>query len=112
DIAAWALRRAVAALNQPQQRACPPHLQARKALAMKPAVLAAALAGLALFHSPAPTQAQAAVVTKQYDDGGVYEGTVRNGRQHGRGSYSLPSGYRYEGDWVDGEIRGQGRAVY
>ena len=52
------------------------------------------------------------VVTKQYEDGGVYEGTFRNGRQHGQGSYTLPSGYRYEGDWVDGQIVGQGRATY
>ena len=81
--------------------------------AMKPALRAAALAtGLALVQPAAAPAQNAAVVTKQYDDGGVYEGTFRNGRQHGRGSYALPSGYRYEGDWVDGEILGQGKATY
>ena len=40
---------------------------------MKPAVLLAALAGLALPLGVPAAQAQAAaVVTKQYDDGGVY----------------------------------------
>ena len=52
------------------------------------------------------------VVTKQYDDGGVYEGTFKDGKQHGRGTYRLPNGYVYEGDWVDGEILGQGKATY
>ena len=80
---------------------------------MKPAVLLAALAGLAIPLGVPSAHAQAAaVVTKQYDDGGVYEGTFRNGLQHGRGTYTLPSGYRYEGDWVDGEVRGMGRATY
>ena len=52
------------------------------------------------------------VVTKQYDDGGVYEGTFRGGKQHGRGTYRLPSGYEYTGDWVEGEILGQGIARF
>ena len=65
---------------------------------------------VALLAGSAAADAQ--VVTKQYDDGGVYEGTFRNGRQHGQGSYQLPNGYRYEGDWVKGEILGQGRATF
>ncbi len=52
------------------------------------------------------------VVTKQYDDGGVYEGTFRNGLQHGTGTYRLPNGYEYTGDWVEGEIRGEGVARF
>ena len=52
------------------------------------------------------------VVTKQYDDGSVYEGTFRNGRQDGTGTYTLPNGYSYTGDWVDGEIKGRGVARY
>ena len=52
------------------------------------------------------------VITKEYDDGGVYEGTFRDGKQHGNGTYRLPNGYVYQGEWVDGEIRGQGRAEF
>ena len=32
--------------------------------------------------------------------------------QHGTGTYRLPNGYEYTGDWVDGEIRGQGVARF
>lgn len=52
------------------------------------------------------------VITKQYDDGGVYEGTFKDGLQHGTGSYKLPNGYEYTGEWVEGEIRGQGTARF
>ncbi|MDE0347003.1 MAG: 2-isopropylmalate synthase, partial [Boseongicola sp.] len=52
------------------------------------------------------------VVTKQYDDGGVYEGTFKDGQQHGQGTYRLPNGYVYEGEWVEGKIEGQGKASY
>ena len=31
------------------------------------------------------------VITKQYDDGGVYEGTFKDGKQHGTGTYRLPT---------------------
>ncbi|MDC1468871.1 2-isopropylmalate synthase, partial [Planktomarina temperata] len=35
-------------------------------------------------------QAQTATIqSKQYEDGGYYEGTFKNGRQHGQGTYSL-----------------------
>lgn len=37
------------------------------------------------------------VITKQYDDGGLYKGTFTDGKQDGYGSYKLPSGYEYEG---------------
>ncbi len=49
---------------------------------------------------------------KQYDDGGVYEGTFKDGKQDGIGTYRLPNGYEYTGAWVDGEIRGQGVARF
>ncbi len=52
------------------------------------------------------------IIVKQYDDGGVYEGTFKNGLQHGRGTYRLPNGYEYTGEWIEGEIRGQGIARY
>jgi hypothetical protein len=61
---------------------------------------------------PLPLAAQdAQVLTKQYDDGGVYEGTFRGGVQHGIGTYKLPNGYEYSGEWIDGEIKGQGVAI-
>ena len=58
-------------------------------------------------------QAQTATIqSKQYEDGGYYEGTFKNGRQHGQGTYSLPSGYTYTGNWENGEISGQGEATF
>ena len=33
------------------------------------------------------------VVLKQYEDGGVYEGTFKDGKQDGIGTYRLPNGY-------------------
>ena len=59
-------------------------------------------AGVALcaLVAAGPVMAQE-VVTKQYDDGGIYEGTFKDGKQHGKGTYRLPNGYEYEGDWVE-----------
>ena len=67
---------------------------------------------LQLATSGAALAQDASMVTKQYDDGGIYEGTFKNGLQHGKGTYSLPNGYKYTGEWVEGEIRGQGVAVF
>ncbi|MEO1777122.1 MAG: 2-isopropylmalate synthase, partial [Pseudomonadota bacterium] len=62
---------------------------------------------------PAAALAQSGqVLTKQYDDGGIYEGTFRGGLQHGEGTYRLPNGYEYTGAWVDGEIKGAGTARF
>lgn len=36
--------------------------------------------------------------SKQFDNGGVYEGTFRNGLQHGTGTFRMPNGYEYSGD--------------
>ena len=52
------------------------------------------------------------VLTTQDDIGGVYEGTFRGGLQHGTGTYTLPNGYEYKGEWVDGEISGTGVAHF
>ncbi|MGL5011849.1 MAG: 2-isopropylmalate synthase, partial [Paracoccaceae bacterium] len=65
-----------------------------------------------LFLAAAPLHAQDEVVTKQYDDGSVYEGTFLNGLQHGTGTYTLPNGFSYTGDWSQGQIVGQGIARY
>ena len=69
----------------------------------------AALAGALTLAGTADAQT---VQTKQYDDGGVYEGAFLNGKQHGQGTYRLPNGYEYIGDWVAGEIRGTGTARF
>ncbi|MCB1408969.1 MAG: 2-isopropylmalate synthase, partial [Rhodobacteraceae bacterium] len=37
------------------------------------------------------------VITRQYDDGGIYEGTFLDGLQHGQGTYRLPNGFEYSG---------------
>ena len=52
------------------------------------------------------------VQTKQYENGGFYTGTFKNGRQHGYGTYSLPSGYQYEGEWENGQAVGEGVAKF
>jgi len=57
-------------------------------------------AGIALTLAQG-AQAQT-VQTKQYEDGGVYEGAFLNGKQHGIGTYRLPNGYEYTGAWVEG----------
>ena len=69
---------------------------------------AALAVGLAMPLSAQDGQVQ----TKQYDDGGVYEGTFKDGLQHGTGTYTLPNGYEYAGDWVEGEILGRGTARF
>ena len=51
--------------------------------------------------------AAAEVLTKEYDNGGVYEGEFLDGRQHGIGTYKLPNGYEYSGAWVEGRIEGE-----
>ena len=66
-------------------------------------LLALQCAGASMVYGESET-----IVTKQYPDGGMYEGTFRDGLQHGKGTYRLPNGYEYVGDWVDGEIKGQG----
>ena len=67
---------------------------------------------VSLMFASASLAQDTAVITKQYEDGGIYEGTFKDGKQHGTGSYRLPNGYVYEGEWVEGEIRGIGRAVF
>ena len=52
------------------------------------------------------------VITKQYSDGSVYEGTFVNGQPDGTGTYRLTNGYEYTGDWKAGQIIGQGVAPY
>ncbi len=44
---------------------------------------------------------------KTYDNG-RYEGELKNGKLHGKGTYYYNSGNKYTGDWVDDQITGQG----
>lgn len=49
----------------------------------------------------------AAEITAAYI-GGVYTGTVRNGKPNGQGTLTWKDGDRYDGAWLDGEISGHG----
>ena len=42
--------------------------------------------------------------TIKYPDGSVYVGEVKDGKEHGRGTYTWPDGTKYEGEWKDGEF--------
>ena len=66
--------------------------------------LRCSLAAVAILMAPmGPALGQSGdVLVKQYDDGGVYEGAFKDGKQHGAGTYTLPNGYEYSGEWVDG----------
>ena len=48
---------------------------------------------LALAATPMALAQEGTVQTKQYEDGGIYEGTFKDGLQHGTGTYTLPNGY-------------------
>ena len=72
----------------------------------------AAVTVAALLSLTPPAGAEGEVASKQYDDGSFYEGTFKDGVPHGSGTYRLPNGYEYTGDWVEGRIEGQGRATY
>ncbi|MFQ5439642.1 MAG: 2-isopropylmalate synthase, partial [Paracoccaceae bacterium] len=76
--------------------------------AFRATVLACALA----LPLPVLAQTSGEIVTKEYETGGIYEGTFKDGKQHGTGTYKLPNGYEYTGDWFEGEIRGHGVAHF
>ena len=42
----------------------------------------------------------------------VYEGEYRDGKRHGRGTYTWFDGVRYEGEWRDGQPNGRGTATF
>lgn len=43
-----------------------------------------------------------------YTNGAVYEGEYRNGRVHGKGRATFPSGDSYAGEWKEGAMSGTG----
>lgn len=52
------------------------------------------------------------VETIRYDDGRVYSGNVVNGKRHGWGKMTWPSGITYEGDWKDDRFSGKGKYTW
>lgn len=46
--------------------------------------------------------------TINFPNGEIYQGEIKNGKMHGRGSYSWPFGKKYIGNFIDGEIQGEG----
>jgi hypothetical protein len=44
--------------------------------------------------------------------GGRYEGDWRDGKQTGRGIYTVPNGNRFEGDYLDDKRHGPGIMTY
>lgn len=52
------------------------------------------------------------VETIRYADGRVYVGQVVNGKRHGIGKLTWPSGSTYEGDWRDDKQNGKGKYTW
>ena len=46
------------------------------------------------------------------DGEAVYESAMQASRMHGDGSYTLPDGNRYEGEWREGKICGRGTVAW
>ena len=44
----------------------------------------------------------------EYPDGGKYEGEFKDGLLNGQGTLTFPDGLKYEGEFKDGEEHGQG----
>ena len=44
------------------------------------------------------------VQTKQYEDGGIYEGTFKAGKRQGTGTMRYASGEEASGDWDNGAL--------
>ena len=73
------------------------------------AMLALTLAGLPTLML---AQADGEVITKQYNDGSVYEGTFKDGLQDGIGKATYPTGDIYEGGFAKGKRQGPGKLTY
>jgi len=48
------------------------------------------------------------LISSEGDTVYVYEGNLRDGKPHGRGTYTQPDGFRYAGEWRDGKVHGHG----
>ena len=45
-------------------------------------------------------------------EGRTYEGEWRNGKGHGKGSYTFPNGEKYIGEYKEGEVHGKGTLTF
>ena len=45
---------------------------------------------------------------KRVYENGYYEGEFKDGKKHGQGVYTYPSGDKYVGEWKNGEMHGEG----
>ncbi len=45
-------------------------------------------------------------------DTGKYVGEVKEGKLHGKGTYTYVNGDKYVGEYKDGEMNGQGTATF
>lgn len=61
-----------------------------------------------LNHSCTPVFALPFTGCYWYSNGAVYEGEYRNGRVHGKGRATFPSGDSYAGEWREGAMSGTG----
>ena len=44
----------------------------------------------------------------KYSDGSIFEGNYRNGLKYGYGIYTWPNGKKYQGNWVNNKLHGNG----
>lgn len=58
------------------------------------------------------TGALSGEVHARYTDGRSFEGTLRNSRKEGRGTYVWPNGLRYSGEWRDDLQHGKGSLTF
>ena len=49
--------------------------------------------------------------TREYNNG-TYVGEYKDGKRHGQGTYTYPTGDKYVGEWKDGKKHGQGALTY
>ena len=50
--------------------------------------------------------------TKIFPNGDKYEGEWKNNKMHGQGTYTYADGEKYVGEYKDGQVNGQGSYVW
>ena len=50
--------------------------------------------------------------TYTWFDGGIYVGKWKDGKEHGQGTYTSPVGTKYVGEWKEGKYDGQGTETW
>ena len=46
-----------------------------------------------------------------WSDGGIYVGNWKEGKEHGHGTYTSPAGRKYVGEWKDGNMMVKGQKL-